>query len=671
MNNKLNQAMDHISDRHLSEAAAPVRRRYYPYLGAIAAVLALVLVASFLFTPLGQLIAPTPTTTGPILQPSTHPSHPSTSLIPTTRPTYPSTIPSTLPSTTPSIQPSTIPSTQPSGTNTTTSAIIKVDKSVYNLGDTVKFTMLSGTANTLWIYTPDGTSKYIMHTGNAYTYTPTLAGDYTAVLEASRPGTTISFTEEISFRVVDSNIAVTPPCSDANSHNYDKYGWCTVCQAKDPNYNPCPNGHAYSAGSCFTCGASDPDYDHCANGHYFNSAGVCIYCGTPDPSWVPKPAYAYVAADALTYKEGDPVTLHIYCDGTKNTLYIKPWYSSAIQVQLTGNTYIYTPTLRGDYKVYVKTENDDGSLESASITFNVLAADSQILPSNRLLCSNGHFLENGVCTNCGSFVYTTSPCSLGHTYENGYCTKCGYIPCIEGGHVFISDRSRCVKCNLPRTCLSYTHHAENGVCTLCGKTAPSDVSCDNGHVYFANQCVHCMAKDPAACRRNNHDIEDDYCTLCGVPIGCALQYSHSFKNGVCKYCGNLEPKDEDCTLIVNGKDFTAGNYTKINICYGNGSVPLTAVLTELGIPWEWESDTVLRFGSGNLEQTLNTRYAQYNWDTPSTVATASIVRKVVDGEVIVDIQSLWCNLLYDMEIPCEIDCATKTIRIGSDPASHA
>ena len=98
MNDKLSQAMDHISDRHLSEAAVPVRHRYYPYLGAIAAVLAFVIAIATFFGPLqGLFDSVDPTTTVPIMQESstTHSCQPSTSFIPTTKPTYPSTIPST------------------------------------------------------------------------------------------------------------------------------------------------------------------------------------------------------------------------------------------------------------------------------------------------------------------------------------------------------------------------------------------------------------------------------------------------------------------------------------------------------------------------------------------------------------------------------------------------
>ena len=138
---------------------------------------------------------------------------------------------------------------------------------------------------------------------------------------------------------------------------------------------------------------------------------------------------------------------------------------------------------------------------------------------------------------------------------------------------------------------------------------------------------------------------------------------HSYENGFCKYCQVEEPFDKDARLIVNGKDITADNYVKINIRYGNGSVPLTAVLTELGIPWEWESSTKLRIGTGELARVLDTTLPSYAWLIPP--GTQGGVRMVMDGEIIIDIQSLYVGYLRSQGITCEIDCATKTIRIDT------
>ena len=52
MNEKLNEALDHISDQHIAEAAAPKKRRGWLLPAAVAAVLALVILAASLIGPL-------------------------------------------------------------------------------------------------------------------------------------------------------------------------------------------------------------------------------------------------------------------------------------------------------------------------------------------------------------------------------------------------------------------------------------------------------------------------------------------------------------------------------------------------------------------------------------------------------------------------------------------
>ena len=129
MNDKLSQAMDHISDRHLSEAAAPVRHRYYPYLGAIAAVLAFAIAIATFFGPLRGIFSSGTPTTVPILQegPST-PSHPLSDLPTGTNPNFQ---PSSNPTSTIPIAPSS--STIPTWTMPNSAAFTTMAFPVYRL----------------------------------------------------------------------------------------------------------------------------------------------------------------------------------------------------------------------------------------------------------------------------------------------------------------------------------------------------------------------------------------------------------------------------------------------------------------------------------------------------------------------------------------------------------
>ncbi len=136
---------------------------------------------------------------------------------------------------------------------------------------------------------------------------------------------------------------------------------------------------------------------------------------------------------------------------------------------------------------------------------------------------------------------------------------------------------------------------------------------------------------------------------------------HEIKDGYCIHCGRVEPKDVDGKLIVNGKDITAGNYVKVNEGHNNSKLPLTAILTELGIDWVWESDTVLRIDVGSDGLTYDLNEPAFGWPIPP--GTLGGVRWVVDGEVIVDGNSLEL-LLRKLDIIMTTDYDTNTVLIA-------
>ena len=520
MNNKLNQAMDHISDRHLSEAAAPVRRRYYPYLGAIAAVLALVLVASFLFTPLGQLIAPTPTTTGPILQPSTHPSHPSTNLIPTTRPTYPSTIPSTLPSTTPSTlpsttpstQPSTIPSipsssvptsstisTQPSSTQTPTTITRSTNKTVYFVNEDVHFTISSpGTSNTLRIYRMGSQSEdsYPNINGNSFTISFSSAGGYTALVE-TQVGTNTLTSSAIYFSVERApQLIPGDPCAEGHSYAKRLNGRCVLCYAKDPNYDPCADGHNFQDYYCTDCG-----FRHrCADGHSYKD-GRCTWCGAPDPAVI---VPAIVSVDKSIYTTGEPVCFTISPSGTTYTMYIsrcitssnievpdEPWDR---QYKDVGASFALSFDRPGRYQVSVVPNSNSNTIcGSSSIIFAIV---------DPCTSSSGHTFDRGFCSICGEKDYLYDFCAAGGCYKacaHGYCKGCGaiFLTCATGHSYSVID-GHCMHCSATHPACYYGHTYEDGFCINCGVFDPNTDPCANGHTIHYNYCIVCGAKAPTA-----------------------------------------------------------------------------------------------------------------------------------------------------------------------------
>ena len=136
---------------------------------------------------------------------------------------------------------------------------------------------------------------------------------------------------------------------------------------------------------------------------------------------------------------------------------------------------------------------------------------------------------------------------------------------------------------------------------------------------------------------------------------------HRYENGSCANCQTKETFAQDAKLIVNGKDITVGNYAKILVPEGGAWVPLTATLTELGIPWEWESDTILRLGSGEYEERLDLTQPTFGWlILPGALGS---MREIVDGEVIIDAQALYIYFFRAQNISIERDYETNTIRI--------
>lgn len=84
-----------------------------------------------------------------------------------------------------------------------TYASVTVDKAYYEPGEYVKFTISSdGGSNTLWVYYPDGTSKYYQNAGTSYILPVSQIGEYNALVEAWN-GDGSCKSVKISFQVVD------------------------------------------------------------------------------------------------------------------------------------------------------------------------------------------------------------------------------------------------------------------------------------------------------------------------------------------------------------------------------------------------------------------------------------------------------------------------------------
>ncbi len=197
--------------------------------------------------------------------------------------------------------------------------------------------------------------------------------------------------------------------------------------------------------------------------------------------------------------------------------------------------------------------------------------------------------------------------------------------------------------------------------TTTSTTAPiySDPKCyfTGQHEYENGVCIHCKKPSPSTVPSTTTSPKD----MCQQGV-------HEYNDGCCIHCFNIEPRDVDGTLIVNNKDITAGNYVKLNPGYSNTSLPLTAILTELGIEWEWESDAIFRFGTGENEKTLDLNCLHFGWTIPP--GRRGCVREVIDGEIIIDGNSLRIDYLSKIDILFRTDYEKKVIQIGTKTPTY-
>lgn len=424
MNDKLSQAMDHISDRHLSEAAAPVRHRYYPYLGAIAAVLALVLTASFLFAPSGQLFVPTPTTTAPILQNPTHSCHPSTSFIPTTTRTTPTSSTTTTIPTTTTTNPSTKPST-PSSSVPTSSTLSTQPSSTQTPATVTRPTVGDPCANGHY-YSKKLNGCCVVCYAKGPNYNPCTNGH--------------NFQDNYCI-----GCGTRHPCADG--HTY-KDGHCTWCWALDPavgvEATVTLDKVMYTTGEpvCFTISPSGTTYTM-----YISRCITSSNIEVPDEPWDRQ--YKDVGASfALSFDRPGRYQVSVVPNSNSNTIcgsssiifaIVDPCTSSSGHTFDRGfcsicgeKDYLYNFCAAGGcYKAcahgYCKGCGAIFLTCATGHSYRVIDGHCMHCSATHPACYYGHTYEDGFCINCGVFDPNTDPCADGHTIHYNYCIVCGAI----------------------------------------------------------------------------------------------------------------------------------------------------------------------------------------------------------------------------------------------------
>ncbi len=131
---------------------------------------------------------------------------------------------------------------------------------------------------------------------------------------------------------------------------------------------------------------------------------------------------------------------------------------------------------------------------------------------------------------------------------------------------------------------------------------------------------------------------------------------------------NSEFTENNCRLIVNGKDITDECYVRFNQTRDIVELPLTAILKELGASVEWQDGVAtITFSDGRY--IFDTTEEHFGVFPPP--GSKYNLRKVVDNDIIMDYPSAHPVITYGMDAKIKINYDEKIITIQSNTTSSS
>ena len=270
----------------------------------------------------------------------------------------------------------------------TSAAVSTANKDSFAVNENVTFNMTSnGESNTLWIYYPDGSSKYYQNAGTSKTLTFSTAGKYQALVEAWN-GEGSKCSSKITFYVGNPTTATVK----TNKSSYTTGENVTFTMSSDGASNTLwiysPDGKStyyQNAGTSKTLTFSTAGTyqalveawngvgSKCSAKISFTVTKGSTTTTTTTTTTSGKPTSATIKSDKSSYLTGENVVLTFSGNGDSNTLWIYKPDGTSTYYQNAGTTKTLTFTTPGTYGALVETWNGVGSFCSTKITFTVTA----------------------------------------------------------------------------------------------------------------------------------------------------------------------------------------------------------------------------------------------------------------------------------------------------------
>ena len=269
---------------------------------------------------------------------------------------------------------------------------LTADKTQYKTGETAKFTIeADGSTNTVWIYYPDGTSKYTQNLSTSFSTTFTQTGNYQALVE-SWNGVGSLCSEKISFTVVQGSGTTTPTTSDKPTSATISADQSVVRVNQNITLNFSGNGKTNTLWVYYPDGTSkyyqnagtSKTLTFTKTGNYealvetWNQAGTQSFISKKISFKVVAagdPTFAKISTNKSSYTTGENVVFSFSCDGKGSDLWVYYPDGSSKAYQGVGASKTLSFTAPGKYQALVQTWNEAGTAEvmSEKISFTVSA----------------------------------------------------------------------------------------------------------------------------------------------------------------------------------------------------------------------------------------------------------------------------------------------------------